>query len=233
LVGGGGGGGGGGAPSPRLAVDISGYRKYCNTYSNGTVKEDFAGLSEDGTLEIHIAAGTEALDSEGSRLRNLDVEVVEPLPDPPEGCFVLAAFDFEPGGATFNPPMELTIAYDPDSLSNGMREENLVIAVLNSATGEWEFLNCIVDTESNKVTVFTGHLSAYALLAAPAEPTPSPTSTATPPPATPTPTPSGGLGTGALIGIIVGVLIVIGLAVGLWIIYKRRRKPGPQPNVER
>jgi hypothetical protein len=209
-----------------------GHLEYCDTDSNGTIKEDFEGTSSDGAIAIHLAEGTEALDPDGSRLRNLHVELVEPLPDPPEGCFVLAAFDFEPDGATFNPPIELTIAYDPDSLPEGMSEGNLVIAVFNDETGEWEFLNCQVDTESHKVTVFISHLSVYGLLAAPAEATPNPTATATPPPAEPTPTPTGGLGTGALIGIIIGVLVVIGLAVGIWIIYKRRKQPGRAPNVE-
>jgi len=241
----------------QLRIDVCGNIAYFNLDNNGRIGQNAEVSSPDGNVVISIAAGTALLDGESKPLHNLTVTPVEPPPSPPEGCFMLAAFDFEPNGTTFNPPMELTITYDPGSMPEGMSEENLVIAVFDEATDKWEFLECEVDAESNKVAVFISHLSVYGLLASPSSPAapaasapshtvtttlpltetaplaPSTTATATPHP-TETPPPStDGLGSSTWVGIGmgIGILAISGLAAGLWIIYKRRRQPGPRYDV--
>lgn len=196
--------------------------------SDGVLKENVSKTSEDGRLTINISRDTKALDASGGRLRELEVSIVEPPPQPPDGCHVLAAFDFEPQGATFDPPMEITIAYDPDSLPEGMSEENLVIAVFNDETGEWTFITGMVDTELNVVTFYMAHFTVYGLLAAPgpAETTPTFTPAVT---ATPTPGVSGGSDAGKWIGTGVGVALFLGILAVAWLIFRKIHRAKPLP----
>jgi hypothetical protein len=218
----GGGGGGGGGGIPGLLVDVVDRTKSCSIDSDGIVGEDFEVTSRDECVTLHLSEGTEALDAEGNRLRYIEVTPVEPPPDPPEGYYLLAAFDFEPDGATFSQMMEATLCFDPDEIPEWMRAENIVIGVLDEETGEWSFISGTVDTENNTITFDIDHFTVFGVLAAPAVPTATPAPTKTPKPTvTPTPTSGGGLSTGALIGIIVAVVLLLGIGVGLWIMKQR------------
>ena len=220
---GGGGGGGGGGALPGLMVDAVDRTGSCSMDSDGIVGEDFEVTSRDGCVVIRLSEGTEALDSEGYRLRYIDVTPVEPLPDPPEGHYVLAAFDFKPDGTTFSQALEATLCFDPGDIPDGMSAENIVIAVLDEETGEWSFIGGTVDTENNTITFDLNHFTIYGVLAAPAAPTATPTSTTTPEPTvTPPPDEGGGLSTGALIGISIGAGAILGLIAGSLIAWRRR-----------
>jgi hypothetical protein len=201
------------------AVDRTGT---CTIDSDGIVGEDFEVTSRDGCVVIRLSEGTKALDSSGYRLRYIDVTPVEPLPDPPEGYYVLSAFDFEPDGAIFSQALQATLCFDPIDIPDGMSAENIVIAVLDEETGEWSFISGTVDTENNTITFDLYHFTIYGVLAAPAVPTATPAPTKTPKPTvTPPPAEGSGLGTGALIGIIVAVVILLAIGVGLWIMKRR------------
>ena len=117
---------------------------------------------------------------------------------------MLAAFEFDPSGATFDPGITINIRFDPDDVAAG---DTVVIAYYNEATGEWEFIEGTI-TEDGQAVFTLEHCSIYGLLASVAHaPQPTPT-------ATPAVTPSeGGLGTGALIGIIIAVLVVLALII--------------------
>ena len=82
---------------------------------------------------------------------------------------------------------------------------DLVIALLDEATGEWEFVTGVVDTDANTITFSIDHFTFFAILAAPA-PTPIPTPTLTP---TSTPTPAPGLGTGVWTGMGIAILAAL------------------------
>jgi len=201
------------------AVDRTGY---CSIDSDGIVGEDFTVTSRDGCVTISLYQGTQALDAEGDRLSYIDVMPVEPLPEPPEGHFVLAAFEFKPDGATFVQAMGATLCFDPADIPEGMSPDNIVIAVLDAETGEWSFIGGTVDTDNNTITFDIDHFSVYGVLAAPAAPTATPSATTTPKPTVaPPPASGGGLGTGALIGIIVAAVILLAIGVGLWIMKRR------------
>jgi hypothetical protein len=210
------------------AVDRTGT---CTIDSDGIVGEDFEVTSRDGCVVIRLSEGTEARDSSGYRLRYIDVTPVEPLPDPPEGHYVLAAFDFEPDGATFSQALEATLCFDPVDIPDGMSAENIVIAVLDEETGEWSFIGGTVDTENNTITFDLNHFTIYGVLAAPAVPTAMPSATTTPKPTvTPEPEEGGGLSTGALIGISIAAGILLGLIVGAFVWWRRRaRKQAAEP----
>ena len=103
-----------------------------------------------------------------------------------------------------------------------MSAENIVIAVLDEETGEWSFISGTVDAESNTITFSINDFTIYGVIAAPAAPTATPAPTKTPKPTvTPPPDEGGGLSTGALIGIIAAVVILLGIGAGLWIMKQR------------
>ena len=165
----------------------------------GVLLEDVDAASTDGRVIVYIPNGTKVLGPDGEPLYEIVVTPVNPSPTSPEDYHVIAAFDFEPHGTTFDPGIELTLAYDPDALPEGMREADLVIALLDEATGEWEFVTGVVDTDANTITFSINHFTLFAILAAP-DPTP-------------TPTPAPGLGAGVWTGIGIWIAILAALLV--------------------
>ncbi|MEK7353986.1 MAG: hypothetical protein AABZ77_05730, partial [Chloroflexota bacterium] len=137
----------------------------------------------------------------GLPLSTLTVTPVASPPPPPTGSNVIGvAYDFGPVGATFNPPITMTISYDPANIPPGVAETSLVIAFYNATSGSWEMLTGVVNTATHTITVQLSHFSKYAVMARlPVTPTPTPAPTTpvitTPifipaPTATATPTPT-------------------------------------------
>jgi hypothetical protein len=117
--------------------------------------------SPEGDVTVNISAGVKILGPDGEPIDDFSVSPVDPLPDPPEGGHVLAAFDFEPDGATFSPGIDITVVFDPSEVAEG---EEVVIAFLNEATGEWEFITGVVNADGT-ATFTVNHFSVYAVLA--------------------------------------------------------------------
>jgi hypothetical protein len=188
--------------------------------------------SPNGNLNINISSGTVMLDKDGQPLVNLSVTAVDPLPAPPEGGHVLAAFNFQPDGATFTPGIQLTLAYDPSAIPNGMDENDLFPGIYNDETGEWQSLNGTVNAEKNTITFTVTHFTIFAVLALPeAIPTitPEPTPTTIPTPtrtSTPTPTPVEKNETPFWLWIVLGLDSALTLVImaAIFIIANRRSK---------
>ena len=171
----------------------------------GVLIESIEAASSDGALSLVIYEGTTVLDYEGNPPRLIELEPVAPPDAPPETCIIGQAFDIQPG-CTFDPPLELRVSFNPEALSDGVSDEDLVIAYYDQHGQEWVMLPCEVDTEAHKVTALIGHSTTYAILGR-----------VSPPPAA---TPAGGLSPGAWAGIGIGLLALVG--VSLWLIMRRR-----------
>jgi hypothetical protein len=131
-----------------------------NANSNGVLQDDVDAESPDGSVGVHIPAGTTMLLG-GQAIDDFGVSEVSSLPDPPAGGHILAAFDFEPDGATFSPGIEITITFDPSEVAEG---EEVVIAFYNEDTGSWEFVTGVVNADGT-ATFTVNHFSIYAVLA--------------------------------------------------------------------
>ena len=204
--GGGGGGGGSGAPSnPNWAACADGNcdRGVVNFW--GTALDNIWAISDD--ISIYIPEFTKMKGPDNSRLTGFHADLMDNPPDPPSGYKVLAAFDFDPDGATFDPAITINIKFDPADVAPG---QTVVIAYYNETTGQWEFLEGTVTADGQAVFTLE-HCSIYGVLASVA-PAPVVTPTATP---AVTPVDEGGLGTGAIIGIVIGVIVVLALVVYL------------------
>jgi len=165
-----------------------------------------------GTIGVSIGSGTTAQTEGGDPLPEITItEVCFGYPPPPAGAYVVGcAYDFGPDGATFDPPMTITLEYDDGNLPAGVAEEDLVIAIYDAATGVWVVLPSTVDTVNNVITAEASHFTYFAVYAT--APAPTATPTAPPPTVAPTATPEpdeGGSSVGAIVGGIIGAIIVI------------------------
>ncbi|MDO8473612.1 MAG: hypothetical protein Q7T05_07340 [Dehalococcoidia bacterium] len=138
----------------------------------------------DGRASLTIAAGTRMLDSSGQPLWSLSATVpTGPLPTSIDT--IIAAWDFGPQGATFVPPMTLTLAYSAQTLSAGVLGDTMYIAFWDGSV--WQKLPSMVDTNAGTVSAPCSHFTLFAIMGNKQAVTPAPTTTPAPTPA-PSPT---------------------------------------------
>jgi hypothetical protein len=159
-TGGGGGGGGGGAPPPGVTKVIS------EMSSKGKFRSDVTCKSEDECIELFIAKDTIAKRLKGGPLYVIKIlEAEDPPPAPEQTNFIVLVYDFSPEGTTFDPSVDLTIKYDESLLTEGVNENNLIIAIWDKDASQWVELESTVDPESNTVTTKIDHFTEFTILA--------------------------------------------------------------------
>jgi hypothetical protein len=198
-------------------IDLSG-----SIGGDGVLTGDVSHSGFSGTIGVSIGSGTTAQTEGGDPLPEITItEVCFGYPPPPAGAYVVGcAYDFGPDGATFDPPITITLKYDDGNLPAGVAEEDLVIAIYDESAGTWVVLPSTVDTVNNVITAEVSHFTYFAVYAT--APAPTATPTAPPPTAAPTPTPEpdeGGSSVGAIVGGIIGAIIVILIIV---VVMRRR-----------
>ncbi len=181
------------------------------TEASGAFTTNVTAKSADGRVELTISKDTIGLTKEGEPLSEISIaEVTQPLAPPKGSSIIGLVYDLGPDGTTFEPAITLTMSYDPEDIPPGVNEENLVSAFRDAEAGEWVALDsCIVDPESNTITVSISHFTAFTILAfnSPAPPAPPalPAPSAQPKP----------VNWPVLWGVIGGVVIVFGLIIFL------------------
>ena len=213
--GGGGGGDWGGPLSTSLWVIGNG--RYWEVTREGIFLRDAVITSEDGSVTIFIPSQTKGLGPDGKSIFKITADPIDP-PPAPEGMHILAAFDFEPDGATFSPGIQITIAFDPAEVGEG---ETVAIAFYNEATGVWDFVEGTVNPDGT-ASFNVDHFTVFAVLTDTAD------QSATDVTATPTAASaassiheSGGISTAAWIGIAVGIILAIGILCLLLLRWRR------------
>jgi LPXTG-motif cell wall-anchored protein len=124
--------------------------------------------------------------------------------EPPDDYQIIGlAYDFGPTGADITPPMTLILRYDPALCSEGITQEDLVIAYCDEQAGKWVPIASAVDTTSHTVTAQMSHLNLVAILGITAQ------------------VPSvSGVNESLVGGIIVGVIII---GAGAYFLVRRKR----------
>ena len=154
---------GGGASFYPIETNLFGVEKTYYTEYDGDLQDEISGTSQDSNLTITIPDGTTALDQDGKRLEDLSITVNEDPPALPENSSVIGlAYNFEPAGATFNPPITLTWTYDPEDFPGDVA--NLVLAYYGEETSEWIELPCIVDPVTCTITASVDHFTTFAII---------------------------------------------------------------------
>ena len=235
-------------PTPAPAVfnvDMEGFadgETFMGEYTGVTLM-DVTLTTPDRKSTLTIKSGTELLDGEGQLLSLISVAPVDEtaVPAPPDAAIALM-YDFGPDGATFNPPLLLSMP-----LPEGADPDGAVMAYWNGA--EWINLPATYDPATGMLRAQVNHFTTFALIvleeedepvstptptptstpAATATPTPTPTPTSTDPvitPTTPAPattapaSPTAPLAWWAILLIVIAAVVVLG--TGVW--YYRRRQ---------
>jgi len=194
-----------GAAAPMLTIsfDIGGTNASWNTSSAGVIQQVVNITSADETINLYIPAGTIALNSEGEPLDELNMSSTTVYPAASGDRRVIAAFDFDPDGATFNPGIVVTLSYTHDDIPAGVNESSLIVALYNESSGGWEYINGDVDPDANTITFTVHHFTTFTIQTPPIK------------------NESAGLGTWVIIVIVFVAAIILGLVGGLYIKYKR------------
>jgi len=185
----------------------------------GVVQEDIEYRTTDGKINIFISSGTVAHTEEGEPLELIEIAVLcFDYPPPPLGAYIIGcAYDYKPDGATFAPPITITVTYAPGLIPPGVDEEDLVIAYYDVITGKWVVLPSTVDTVNNLIMAEVSGFTLFAAYAPAPEATPAPTATATP-------TPEEEEGVAGLWIIIGPVIAVILIALIVYLLLRRRKR---------
>ncbi|MDP2730108.1 MAG: hypothetical protein Q8O55_06475 [Dehalococcoidales bacterium] len=150
---------GNGVPPPTLTtVTISGFTATVPLQVNaqGIVQVSTTLTTTDGKLSLEIPAGTKILDAQGNPLASITAVLATTPPSPPPAGAIVLAYNLGPDGATFDPPLTLTIEYDPADIPEGVAEEDLVIAYWDGT--EWVVLDSVVDALAISPGVVSGTL---------------------------------------------------------------------------
>ncbi len=131
----------------------------------GVFTQDIVAYSYDQAAWLTIPRGTAGLKADGTSLREITiVKFVEPPSPPVNTAVITLVYDLGPDGATFNPPIQLTLRYDPALIPKGVAQENLVIGMWDKKTGKWVELDSKVDPASRTISAKVSHFTAFTVL---------------------------------------------------------------------
>ena len=165
-----------------VAANISG-----QISSQGVVQEDIVIATANNEIVLEIAEDTMSLTAEGAPVEVITVVPLAETPEPPlpeSGISVVGyATDFGPDGATFDPPIKVTLQIDLTKIPEGASVEDLVVAWLDTDTGDWIGIpGSVVDLAAGIVEAPVSHFTPFAIIAKIAvdvTPEPEPASTPT------------------------------------------------------
>jgi len=148
----------------QLEINLPGKKSEFIIDNQGRLKSKVESSSADSTISLSLDKGTTVLDKDRQPLRVIHAVVdLSPPPLPEDAYTVGPAYNLGPQGAIFDPQLKLTLSYDPETLPEGVREDNLYIAYYDGT--EWrEPFYKKVDTEVHSVTTHVYHFTTFAIL---------------------------------------------------------------------
>jgi hypothetical protein len=164
--------GGGGGGGPTLGGGTNGATTSAGTMpvdASGNFAQDYSVKSSDGMGNLSVPKGTLGK-SQGSKPLSdikftnvvLGSDASGPQLDPD---IVGLVYDLSPEGATFDPPISLSINYDPRAIPAGVDQNNLAIAYWSQVSLKWEKLSeSNVDSAKHQVSVSLNHFSKYTIV---------------------------------------------------------------------
>ncbi len=192
--------------TPEGTTDITGF---VNT--EGRFTEDLQAYSLDNRCLVNIPSGTVGLTADLQPLTEISIEPMTTPPDPPAGSQIIGIpYQFGPEGATFDPPIEISL-----TIPDGVDLTGLTLARYgyNANTGQYEWMvleNIRINPDTRTITGETSGFSVFAII----------TVAPTPPTTTPAPiTKPIGIDWALIGGLLAAVVVVSGI---LWLYLARR-----------
>lgn len=150
-------------PKPNLG---GGFDDDCVATENITIQSD------DGDITITIPEGCLSC-YDGVPLEDISIDkVTDPPAPPPDSNFIGLNYDFGPDGATFEPPIEIIIEFDPALIPAGSDLDDLSLAYYDEGPpGEWvelgaEDIVIVIDpvTGMGTITAKISHFTYFSTL---------------------------------------------------------------------
>jgi hypothetical protein len=156
----------GGGSSAGGQTDFSGSGPIRSNSEGETLMETVIEAS-DGVATLTIPAGTKALDKNGDPVGDVGIVPLAGIPEEPKGLFSFAGYAWQctPAGATFVPPITLTLSFT-DAEWAALDPATMVLEWYNPATGLWETIPAVIDPVTHTVTAQISHFSVFALFEA-------------------------------------------------------------------
>ena len=124
-----------------------------------------ARVEDTGTPFMSLPKGTTAFDRSGNTFTEIFVEMRQPRALPSNGVLVSDVFSLKPDGATFDPPIPISLPYDIAGLPSGVDEAALSIAVFDAGIQDWILLPSEVDSEQHVIVTEVSHFSEFGIVA--------------------------------------------------------------------
>jgi hypothetical protein len=180
----------GGPPPPELETNLLGTEETFSISSTGRISSTICITSPDEIIVVCFLAGTYARDQFGDPLSSFTVDVDQdpPCSVPEDERIIGLAYDFQPDGATFNPPIEIVFTYSPADIKEGILEEDLILAFCDEDAGVWVPVPVVINAEDNTITAQIANFTTFAIMGKVIEvikPVPEPTPLPTPEPTPP------------------------------------------------
>ena len=155
-------------PAPLLkSVDVSLKRRPLQVAGKidekGLVKQTFQIASPDNKADIRLTSGTIALTADKQPVSEITMATDPSPPASKDSVIVGQAYNIQPEGANFEPPVRISLKYDKSLLPENVKEDELVIAYFNPVSG-WVKLPGYVDKDQQTVTADVGHFSLFTIL---------------------------------------------------------------------
>jgi len=148
-----------------IEIDLLGAKYGVSADIQGRLKTNVELSSADGEISLSLNEGTIVLDKDEEPLQFIHAAIDPTLPPPPEGAYIVGmVYDLTPQGATFNPPLKLTISYDLEELLQETSERDVYIACYEDT--KWDVVRYKqVDAENHRVTTQIDRSARFAVLA--------------------------------------------------------------------
>lgn len=157
------------SPSPPkspnyLTLGVLGDICKCEIRNDGRLAEALNFSLATGEISLSIKKGTFCLNKYGNPLGYISVSN-EVNPSPCETGSLIVAYSFNPGGAKFNPSLELVLSYREQDLPPDVEEDALYMAYYDRSENQWIPLESQVDIQANAVAAEIKHFTTFAIIA--------------------------------------------------------------------
>jgi hypothetical protein len=119
-------------------------------------------------FNLLIPAGTTALDSDHRPLRSVAVYQLDDHPVVPDDqSLVGSVVEFEPSGATFDPPIRVSVGYEATSLPDGYSDADVGLAYFDGSKNNWVILDGVAEPSTAMASASVAHFSSFGVLTRP------------------------------------------------------------------